>query len=335
MDVSFALQALCVETLVRAGGELGPGRSSRPGRDRPRGRAPEARRARGEIDELDRRRSTSTSTAGAEAAPEASSAARVRSTPRSLRPCQPRSGLAGDFATVPATCAAVLGPRPHRGPAAGRRPRRRRHPARRNQPDRPARRRARPRPVRAQRADDPRRGRRNQARLPHQRRAGRGVHRFAHPAARQGDRDRGAASAERQARYQAAQADHRAVQLRRHRLHRGHRRRRPAAPAPEQARPGPDPPAGAGPRRPDRRLQQPGGRAGERAAATSASTSPPSRSRSARRAASSRSDSDERAQQQHDQRDPHHDRLLERHHGAADVLVGRRRSGPSSCGWSS
>ena len=46
MDLSFATQALAVEHLVRSGEELGPGRPPVPGRAGPRGRAPEARRAR-------------------------------------------------------------------------------------------------------------------------------------------------------------------------------------------------------------------------------------------------------------------------------------------------
>ena len=46
MDVSFALQALCVEELVRRRGELEPGVHPVSGCDRPRGRTAEARGAR-------------------------------------------------------------------------------------------------------------------------------------------------------------------------------------------------------------------------------------------------------------------------------------------------
>ena len=56
MDVSFALQALCVEELVRAGRELlGRACTPVPGRDRPRGRAAEARGARRRDRRADRR----------------------------------------------------------------------------------------------------------------------------------------------------------------------------------------------------------------------------------------------------------------------------------------
>ena len=46
MDISFALQALCVEELVRRGGELGAGRARRAAAHRPRGGDAQARRAR-------------------------------------------------------------------------------------------------------------------------------------------------------------------------------------------------------------------------------------------------------------------------------------------------
>ena len=46
MDISFAVQALAVEELVTAGGALGPGVHAGAGRDRPRGRAAQARVAR-------------------------------------------------------------------------------------------------------------------------------------------------------------------------------------------------------------------------------------------------------------------------------------------------
>ena len=46
MDMSFANQALCVEHLARHGATLAAARAAGAARDRPRGRAPEARLAR-------------------------------------------------------------------------------------------------------------------------------------------------------------------------------------------------------------------------------------------------------------------------------------------------
>ena len=55
MDMSFANQALCVEHLARNGASLRAERAARPARDRPRGRAPQARVARHRDRRADRR----------------------------------------------------------------------------------------------------------------------------------------------------------------------------------------------------------------------------------------------------------------------------------------
>ena len=69
MDLSFALQALCVEHLVAPRRALGAGVHPVPGRHRPRGRAPQARLARRRARRADRRAAALPALLGVDAAP--------------------------------------------------------------------------------------------------------------------------------------------------------------------------------------------------------------------------------------------------------------------------